>query len=887
MTSTTKTKKEIIDWFWKWSEERGDWAELLINKIVSTENELSNEIRQDIFNCFLQSINNRDNKSADSYINTNEPNYNILKNGRIELISLSGISGVNCLAGNQTIEFGKNLTLTFGGNGTGKTGYVRILKSLGLSYDTDKKILPNMFRENVIEGKKATIKYKCDGKEKDFIWDGKNKNQDLENISVFNSNCVKISLSDKREIIFLPSGLNLFALISSELDELKRLAKEKISKYDSSISSLTGSINAHLTEGTPQKKFISDLSASSTEEQLNKLAIFETEHEKDLESKESELSKLNNSLIQKEIQDIKTFIPELDDSISAVQGAKEWLDLDNNCSKLVKLISIKEQIEKLESETQKGIKEIVERNGVKYYEVPQFQSFIKSAEDYIKILDREYPVDGDICIYCSQPLNDTAKRLLKSYRDLLNSETQENLLKLKKQKSDIINEVTTKISEFYFRGSIFGTEENGKPKQPDEVINYNELIGVAKIMLKEFDNITDISSFKLKLDFDYDNVVNFLSAKKKNLDLMLNEKIELERNLLSEKNKLKTAIYELKSRKFLSEKTKEVKDIIANYEKKLVLEKSLKSFDTSQISREMTKVRESLISSNFKDKFKDELKKLKMDNKKVISEIDLSFETKKGSPKIKHNIKSRSLLDVLSEGEQKTIALSEFLAELQLDSLKAPVIFDDLVNSLDHDIIDYVAKRLLELSAERQVIIFTHSILLFNELFRLNNHPEFKHKHLDCKFYESKNEYEKIGIIEAREEINKIESCLSKIEGILNNLLKNRLNSEAKVSEADVAAEGYRYLRSAIELFVEWEVLNGTVKRYQKNISLTKFLNIKGELLDNCKCGINGIYEECCKYIHSSPEEVISVPTIEKLKSDFNHFKEIRSKFLEDNKEDK
>ena len=63
---------------------------------------------------------------------------------------------------------------------------------------------------------------------------------------------------------------------------------------------------------------------------------------------------------------------------------------------------------------------------------------------------------------------------------------------------------------------------------------------------------------------------------------------------------------------------------------------------------------------------------------------------------------SYSLAEILSEGEQKAIALAEFLTELQLDNSKSPVIFDDPVNSLDHNIIDDVSRRLIKLSRERQ-----------------------------------------------------------------------------------------------------------------------------------------------------------------------------------------
>ena len=52
MTSTTTNKKEIVDFLWEWaeSESNGEWRKLLIEKIVSTESNLSPSDRNQVFN---------------------------------------------------------------------------------------------------------------------------------------------------------------------------------------------------------------------------------------------------------------------------------------------------------------------------------------------------------------------------------------------------------------------------------------------------------------------------------------------------------------------------------------------------------------------------------------------------------------------------------------------------------------------------------------------------------------------------------------------------------------------------------------------------------------------------------------------------------------------
>jgi ABC-type multidrug transport system ATPase subunit len=51
-----------------------------------------------------------------------------LEHDAISLDSIFHHKGVNALAEDQSLKFGKNLTVVYGDNGAGKTGYIRILK---------------------------------------------------------------------------------------------------------------------------------------------------------------------------------------------------------------------------------------------------------------------------------------------------------------------------------------------------------------------------------------------------------------------------------------------------------------------------------------------------------------------------------------------------------------------------------------------------------------------------------------------------------------------------------------------------------------------------------------------------------------------------------------
>lgn len=852
MASTTTNKKQIVDFLWEWAESNGEWSKLLIDKIVSTESNLLPADRNQVFNYFLQSINLHTGLPA---LTTTKPNY-VPTNKVIELETLSDITGVNKLAKNQTLKFSKNITVIYGENGTGKTGYGRILKSLGFSYDPNNTVHPNIY--GAVEAKSAIINFKSNGTSQTFNWTGANKDAELQNISVFNNSCVQISLSD-RQLIVSPIGFHLFNIVSSELNELTQLLNAKIASHPTTINWVD---SLHL--GTPQQIYISGLSATSTEQKLIEFSSINPAQEQELKDKQTELSQLNKALLQTEIQNLNSYVTELGTIISKIQNSQTNFTSAN----WQKLIDLNKDIAILESKTKTGIKEIAENNGIEFYETPQFQSFIKAAEDYIKVIDKpDYPNSQDTCIYCLQPLEDEAKLLLESYRTLLNDKTQENLLAFKQQKTNLINQVLKIETNLFFHQPTFGIDENQKTIQPAEIIEFNTTLDALKTTFTT-DKIIDGSAFS----FDYAKYIKFFTDKKTAIGIVLTQKNDLLANLSIKETELKNKISELIDRKLLSTKVLEVKTSIANRKIVATLQSKSSSFSTNSISRKTSDAREQLVEKNFNDLFQAELKLFKKSDLK----IELNFGTDKGKSKIWHRLNSSyTLADILSEGEQKAISLAEFLTELQLDNVKAPVIFDDPVNSLDHRIIDEVGKRFIELSKQRQVIIFTHSILLLHSLIQQSELDTNKQANVDFEFHKVKNNFGITGILDEVEEINSFSYYTKKLQAVID------IKPSPDQDEAKLAAEGYGHLRSAIEISVEDDLLKKTVKRYKKGVAFPSLLRIEGSKIDTNKGKVNDIYEKCCVSIdgHSSPEEIHTTPTIAELKVDYEEFKKVRKVF--------
>lgn len=858
--ATTKTKKQILDYLWEWAENSGEWAKKLTKLAVEKESRLSESELNDIYTLYFE-----ESTSEDKELIPKIPRPEIdLTPSDIVLHSLSDIKGVNRLAENQTLYFSKNITVIYGENASGKSGYSRILKSLGFSYEKETKVLCNIYCA-VENCQNAKLVFSSNDNSKEFYWDGECKSTDLQGISVFTNNCVSISLDTKRELLVTPIGFYLFRVISDELDNLTALHKKKIALLKNQIDWLS-----ELHENTKVQNFLNSLSFKSSKDELKILSNFTEEEEASLKNFKDLKRDLNKKLIQIEITSFKNQLRELRtiktdiDRAKCVFTAQDWDDIGKYL----------EEIEILKLKEQKGLKDISKERGIELYESAEFSSFIRAADNYIKKLGKDdYPTDEDeICIYCRQKLiEQDARDLLISYRLLLHDPTQDQI-KDKTQKFNTLqsnlNGINSNIKLHY---PSFGEDQEKNAIQPEIIYKYCDAVGKFK---KIADTKVSNNVKGKKFDLDYDNIIKVLQLKIVTLEASLKRKEEILSTIEEKEKELDGKINELLDRKKLNEKYSDAETTLTNLKIAALLEDLTRVFNTDPLSRKTSQAREALIAKNFNTIFNAELRGLRRSEIKV----NLKFRTDKATSLLLQDIgKDYRLTDVLSEGEQKAIALAEFLTELQLDESKATVVFDDPVTSLDHKIIDEVAKRLIKLSSNRQVVIFTHSILLFNSIKQSSELERFKG--LDFRYYETDSDIEYAGYLHDSPTLK--EDSFKNYKTKINEIL-NLPKEERTKKESELAMDGYNKLRPAIEVFVEKEMFKDTVKRYRKNVALMHLEKVDGILIDKHKERLNDIYDRCCGYIepHSSPDGLPQNPTLFELETDFKEVCNIRSEFI-------
>lgn len=143
---------------------------------------------------------------------------------KVELIKLSHHHGVNALAGNQEIVFcNEGITLLFGQNGSGKSGYFRVINQLAsgkIQYQIHKNLYSDTPDPIVV-----SVEYHKDGViQPVFTWDGVSPcPHELRHIRCFDSHYASHFLEprDGNTYLFESYSLKVFRSINETLNYLK------------------------------------------------------------------------------------------------------------------------------------------------------------------------------------------------------------------------------------------------------------------------------------------------------------------------------------------------------------------------------------------------------------------------------------------------------------------------------------------------------------------------------------------------------------------------------------------------------------------------------------------------------------------------------------------
>src|SRR5688572_17239784 len=136
-------KNEIIAWL----EQFPYWLQFVGNQFLEGES-ISDKLINETYQLFLEDEGLTAHTFERTPINFIKEEAELTEDSKLKLIQLKELQHVNALAGGQSINFSDNLTIIFGANGAGKSGYIRLLNN-AFNSRGDKQILENVFYSKI------------------------------------------------------------------------------------------------------------------------------------------------------------------------------------------------------------------------------------------------------------------------------------------------------------------------------------------------------------------------------------------------------------------------------------------------------------------------------------------------------------------------------------------------------------------------------------------------------------------------------------------------------------------------------------------------------------------------------------------------------------------
>lgn len=615
--------------------------------------------------------------------NVQERSYGSEESHDIKWRGVGNLHGVNKLKTGPILKVSDGLTVVYGENGSGKSGYTRLLNNAFISRG-DQEIIHDIYSDNP-EDVAADFQFSVDGTIEEYHFPEKKDAFPFKSIRNFDAKSASDDMNKESAIDFAPSELSFFDMLLSACGDIqRRLDEERNSKK---IDNPT--LKYFTNEGAALDQMMALSSKTDIDDLKEKFAVTE-EEKKQFDEVKTEKAGLIALDINRQISVINQVLDVLNKAASKMSLFKQSISAENIEIYNEQMSFLKKSV--LLQKTD-GLS-LLETEGIESLGSLEWKQFISAAKKYYDAISQH-----DKCPLCGQQID--GKDLIFKYWKYLESDAEKNL-KLANAALKNTRDGLEKVDLTFLIDSSIQEQwllENFKNETNEIRLAFKKAAEIIKELIESIDDSISIKP----IVFDLPNIQGLVS------------KIVEKRNGLNQDNVNKRISDCEKIEQEYVDKTKVIDLIptIASYVEYLkwdsVAEKS--KIKTRGITTKQKELFEKYVTDDYLHAFEEECKKLNANFNVEIVSRGSSGQTLK-----KLQIRGTAPGKVLSEGEQRAISIANFLTEVRMDSRNVGIVLDDPVCSLDHKRRSLIVKRLLEEATDRQVVVFTHEITFFMEL---------------------------------------------------------------------------------------------------------------------------------------------------------------------------
>lgn len=778
----------------------------------------------------------------------------------VVLVDMKNLCNVNAIAEKKKLEFGPTgLTAIYGGNGTGKSGYSRVLKRGCRARDNAESILPNAnLKPGVCGVAKASFDILIDGTPKEVHWiDGAAAPAELSAISIFDSRCARAYLDSEDDFSYVPYGLDVFESLAKTCNHLKGMIDNELGQYQVDMMTF-----APLEGSTAVGKMIASLSSKTSPASVEALASL-TEEEL---SKHAELEKSLRESNPKEKADQLRMSAR---RIAAIEKNTTSKGTIVNSEAVNKLRGMQEAYRTSQAAAAIAAKDFIEAE--KLLPGTGGDAWRELFEAARRFAIEAYPGktfpelgEGEGCPLCQQPLADGAARFLR-FDAFLKQATAAT--------------AQTRWQELDKESKLFAAQV---PSLNLDEVAYSEVEALDSQLarnLRAFDEALKAKHKVIKEALSsgiWDSTGQELSTPAPALIALAERLNSLAKTLEDasdekQRSALLQQFAELDARVRLRQVKETVLTTVSRLVHRVKLGNCLYDVKTKAISHKSAEIAEKVVSKELEEALNREFKAL------GAASLRVSLHSRADKGKALHKLKmelpqSCRPGEILSEGEQRAIAIGSFLAEVGLSAGKGAIVFDDPVSSLDHRRRERVATRLVAEAAKWQVIVFTHDIYflcILMEEAETTGVPIKTQSMIQCSEgfgatdpelpFEGNNTAKRIGALKAH--------CQE-----IARLHKDGAEKEHRKQTIDA----YQHLRMAWERAVEEVLLRRVVLRFRKGVETQRLAEVLVEDADYKT--VDAAMTRCSNYAHDKAIiGGVAVPDPDELLADIQVLEDWRS----------
>lgn len=633
------------------------------------------------------------------------------KHQPIILKGIAKVTNVNRLVTDASLTFcPKALTVVFGRNGSGKSGFVRILRTAcrtRVENPAKLKVLADVYGGG---GGPQSAEIVVNSGAEDFSipWSpGNAAAAALMQVAVFDTASAQIYVDGGNQIRYLPFGLALPHRLNSVCLVLKdKLDTERAVQVGNKVD-LT-SVAFPVARDTSAQAFNKKLSRTTKDVEIETATAFTEGDQKRLEVVTSVLVAGSAAAAD----------------VSALLNWTETLGLE--CILVMKSFSDEalESLSKLRATAISARQAAELAAGELFTNEPlpgvggdTWRALWTAAREYsvsTAYPKSDFPVVGTEaepaeCVLCQQPLDTDAAARMRRFQKFMDDTLDATARAAERRVVEAIGEISALPS---FGAPDFADRLEQVRKRNEGLADELARLGSSAVGRRE-------AAFAALRGADAAPVSELLvplEALAVLIEELTSEKAELTKAGNSEERlKLQTEKAELEDRKLLAAN----KMKLTTRRNLLVTDdayaKALAEVNTKMITQRANELLDEHLTAAVVDRFDAE--RTRFD----ITHLKVGLSRKSGKMSADFQVDPKTTLtkttsDILSEGEQRALALAGFLTEVALTDGSGPIVIDDPVSSLDRDRSAKVAKRIAEEAAKRQVVVFTHDIVFFNEL---------------------------------------------------------------------------------------------------------------------------------------------------------------------------